>query len=282
MELLETSDGLKVKTTYDINESISAPYINTGIKPKIAILREQGINGHVEMAAAFSQAGFDAYDVHMSEILSGNKSLKQFQGLAACGGFSYGDVLGAGRGWANSILLNSKAKDEFSEYFSRTDSFTLGVCNGCQMVSNLKEIIPGSQNWPSFEKNTSEQFEARLTSVKIEQTNSILFNGMEGSIMPIAIAHGEGRAKFTSQQSKANIAMQYVDYSGKKTQTYPHNPNGSEDAIASMCDDSGRITIMMPHPERVFRAIQNSWHPDDWQERSPWMRMFENARKWVD
>mgnify|MGYP006134909463 FL=1 len=281
-ELLETSDGLKVKTTYDINESISAPYLSNGIKPKIAILREQGINGHVEMAAAFSQAGFDAYDVHMSEILSGNKSLKQFQGLAACGGFSYGDVLGAGRGWANSILLNSKAKDEFSEYFSRTDSFTLGVCNGCQMVSNLKEIIPGSQNWPSFEKNTSEQFEARLTSVKIEQTNSILFNGMEGSIMPIAIAHGEGRAKFTSQQSKTNIAMQYVDYSGKKTQTYPHNPNGSEDGIASMCDDSGRITIMMPHPERVFRTIQNSWHPDDWQERSPWMRMFENARKWVD
>jgi phosphoribosylformylglycinamidine synthase len=281
-ELLETSDGLKVKTTYDIDESISAPYLSTGIKPKIAILREQGINGHVEMAAAFSQAGFDAYDVHMSEILSGNKSLKQFQGLAACGGFSYGDVLGAGRGWANSILLNSKVKDEFSEYFSRTDSFTLGVCNGCQMVSNLKEIIPGSQNWPSFEKNTSEQFEARLTSVKIEQTNSILFNGMEGSVMPIAIAHGEGRAKFTSQQSKANIAMQYVDYSGKKTQTYPHNPNGSEDGIASMCDDSGRITIMMPHPERVFRTIQNSWHPDDWQERSPWMRMFENARKWVD
>ncbi|MDA9058257.1 phosphoribosylformylglycinamidine synthase, partial [Candidatus Thioglobus sp.] len=281
-ELIETSDGLKVKTTYDINESISAPYINTGIKPKIAILREQGINGHVEMAAAFSQAGFDAYDVHMSEILSGNKSLKHFQGLAACGGFSYGDVLGAGRGWANSILLNSKAKDEFSEYFSRTDSFTLGVCNGCQMVSNLNEIIPGSQNWPSFEKNTSEQFEARLTSVKIEQTNSILFNGMEGSIMPIAIAHGEGRAKFTSQQSKINIAMQYVDYSGNKTQTYPHNPNGSEDGIASMCDDSGRITIMMPHPERVFRSIQNSWHPNDWQERSPWMRMFENARKWVD
>ena len=282
MELLETSDGLKVKTTYDINESISAPYLSNGIKPKIAILREQGINGHVEMAAAFTQAGFDAYDVHMSEILSGNKSLKQFQGLAACGGFSYGDVLGAGRGWANSILLNSKVKDEFSEYFSRTDSFTLGVCNGCQMISNLKEIIPGSQNWPSFEKNTSEQFEARLTSVKIEQTNSILFNGMEGSIMPIAIAHGEGRAKFTSQQSKTNIAMQYVDYSGKKTQTYPHNPNGSEDGIASMCDDSGRITIMMPHPERVFRTIQNSWHPDDWQERSPWMRMFENARKWVD
>ena len=281
-ELLKTSDGLKVKTTYDINESISAPYLNTGIKPKIAILREQGINGHVEMAAAFTQAGFDAYDVHMSEILSGKTSLKQFQGLAACGGFSYGDVLGAGRGWANSILLNSNVKDEFSEYFSRTDSFTLGVCNGCQMVSNLKEIIPGTKNWPSFEKNTSEQFEARLTSVKIKQTNSIFFNGMEGSIMPIAIAHGEGRAKFSSDQSKSNIAMQYVNYSGNPTKTYPHNPNGSEDGIASVCDDSGRIMIMMPHPERVFRAIQNSWHPDDWQERSPWMRMFENARKWVD
>ena len=281
-EILKTSDGLKVKTTYDINESISAPYLNTGIKPKIAILREQGINGHVEMAAAFTQAGFDAYDVHMSEILSGKTSLKQFQGLAACGGFSYGDVLGAGRGWANSILLNSNVKDEFSEYFSRTDSFTLGVCNGCQMVSNLKEIIPGTKNWPSFEKNTSEQFEARLTSVKIKQTNSIFFNGMEGSIMPIAIAHGEGRAKFSSDQSKSNIAMQYVNYSGNPTKTYPHNPNGSEDGIASVCDDSGRIMIMMPHPERVFRAIQNSWHPDDWQERSPWMRMFENARIWVD
>ena len=281
-EILKTSDGLKVKTTYDINESISAPYLNTGIKPKIAILREQGINGHIEMAAAFTQAGFDAYDVHMSEILSGKTSLKQFQGLAACGGFSYGDVLGAGRGWANSILLNSNVKDEFSEYFSRTDSFTLGVCNGCQMVSNLKEIIPGTKNWPSFEKNTSEQFEARLTSVKIKQTNSIFFNGMEGSIMPIAIAHGEGRAKFSSEQSKSSIAMQYVNYSGNPTLAYPHNPNGSEDGIASVCDDSGRIMIMMPHPERVFRAIQNSWHPDDWQERSPWMRMFENARKWVD
>jgi phosphoribosylformylglycinamidine synthase len=282
IELAKTSDGLKVKTTYDINESISAPYLNRGARPKIAILREQGINGHIEMAAAFTQAGFDASDVHMSQILSGKTSLAQFQGLAACGGFSYGDVLGAGRGWANSILLNGKAKDEFSEYFSRTDSFTLGVCNGCQMVSNLKEIIPGSEKWPSFERNISEQFEARFTSVKIEKTNSIFFNGMEGSIMPIAIAHGEGKANFSTKQSKGNIAMQYVNYSGNSTQTYPHNPNGSENATASICDDSGRITIMMPHPERVFRAIQNSWHPDDWQERSPWMRMFENARKWID
>ena len=281
-ELVKISDGLKVKTTYDINESISAPYLNRGARPKIAILREQGINGHIEMAAAFTKAGFDASDVHMSEILSGKTSLKQFQGLAACGGFSYGDVLGAGRGWANSILLNSKAKDEFSEYFSRTDSFTLGVCNGCQMVSNLKEIIPSSEKWPSFERNVSEQFEARFTSVKIGKTNSIFFNEMEGSIIPIAIAHGEGKTNFNTEHSKANIAMQYVNYLGNPTQAYPHNPNGSENAIASICDDSGRITIMMPHPERVFRSIQNSWHPDDWQERSPWMRMFENARKWVD
>ena len=281
-ELVKISDGLKVKTTYDINESISAPYLNRGARPKIAILREQGINGHIEMAAAFTKAGFDASDVHMSEILSGKTSLKQFQGLAACGGFSYGDVLGAGRGWANSILLNSKAKDEFSEYFSRTDSFTLGVCNGCQMVSNLKEIIPSSEKWPSFERNVSEQFEARFTSVKIGKTNSIFFNEMEGSIIPIAIAHGEGKTNFNTEHSKANIAMKYVNYSGNPTQAYPHNPNGSENAIASICDDSGRITIMMPHPERVFRSIQNSWHPDDWQERSPWMRMLENARKWVD
>ena len=281
-ELVKISDGLKVKTTYDINESISAPYLNRGARPKIAILREQGINGHIEMAAAFTKAGFDASDVHMSEILSGKTSLKQFQGLAACGGFSYGDVLGAGRGWANSILLNSKAKDEFSEYFSRTDSFTLGVCNGCQMVSNLKEIIPSSEKWPSFERNVSEQFEARFTSVKIGKTNSIFFNEMEGSIIPIAIAHGEGKTNFNTEHSKANIAMKYVNYSGNPTQAYPHNPNGSENAIASICDDSGRITIMMPHPERVFRSIQNSWHPDDWQERSPWMRMFENARKWID
>ena len=196
----------------------------------------------------------------------------------------YGDVLGAGRGWANSILLNSKAKDEFSEYFSRSDSFSLGVCNGCQMISNLTEIIPGTDHWPSFERNTSEQFEARFSSVKIKKTNSILFNEMENSIMPIAIAHGEGKASFNSRKSgsESNIAMQYVDHSGSPTQNYPHNPNGSENSAASICDDTGRITIMMPHPERVFRSIQNSWHPDKWQERSPWMRMFENARKWVD
>jgi len=281
-QLLVSSNGLQVTPSFDINKSISAPYINVGKKPKIAILREQGVNGHIEMAAAFTKAGFDASDVHMSEILSGKTSLSIFQGMAACGGFSYGDVLGAGRGWANSILFNSQAKDEFSEFFSRTDSFTLGVCNGCQMISNLKEIIPGSENWPSFERNTSEKFEARFTSVQIQKSNSLFFDEMAGSIMPIAIAHGEGKACFNSAtESKDNIAMQYVNYHGKPTQTYPHNPNGSESAVASLCNESGRVTIMMPHPERVFRAIQNSWHPDDWKERSPWMRMFENARKWV-
>jgi len=245
-------------------------------------MREQGINGHVEMAAAFTLAGFVASDVHMTDILSGRISLSEFHGIAACGGFSYGDVLGAGRGWANSILYNNQTKEEFSQFFSRTDSFTLGVCNGCQMISNLKEIIPGTQDWPSFERNTSEQFEARFTSVEIQNSDSLFFDGMAGSIMPIAIAHGEGRANFDSSQNKSNIAIKYVDYQGIPTQIYPHNPNGSDAAVASICNDSGRVTIMMPHPERVFRAVQNSWHPHEWNERSPWMRMFENARKWID
>ncbi|MEC7596489.1 MAG: phosphoribosylformylglycinamidine synthase [Pseudomonadota bacterium] len=280
-ETLKKSHGLKVSTVFDINEEVSAPYLNQNIKPKIAILREQGINGHVEMAAAFSKASFEATDVHMSQILSGEISLSQFKGLAACGGFSYGDVLGAGRGWANSILLNKNVKDEFSEYFLRTDSFTLGVCNGCQMISNLSEIIPGTEEWPSFEKNTSEQFEARFTGVKIIKSKSIFFKEMHGSIMPIAIAHGEGKAVFGSNLTPKNIAMQYVDHSGSTSQVYPHNPNGSENSAAAICDKSGRITIMMPHPERVFRTVQNSWHPNDWQERSPWLRMFENAREWI-
>jgi len=281
LEISKTSNGLKVSTSFDINEIISTPYLNRSVRPKIAILREQGINGHIEMAAAFSKAGFEATDVHMSQILSGQISLSKFKGLAACGGFSYGDVLGAGRGWANSILLNDRAKDEFSKYFQRHDSFTLGVCNGCQMISNLREIISGTDDWPSFERNTSEQFEARFTGVKINHSKSILFEGMEGSIMPIAIAHGEGKATFKSNSPVNNISMQYVDHSGKPSDTYPHNPNGSHNSAAAICDETGRITIMMPHPERVFRVIQNSWHPGDWEERSPWMRMFENAREWI-
>ncbi|MEJ6660322.1 MAG: phosphoribosylformylglycinamidine synthase [Candidatus Thioglobus sp.] len=276
----QSTDGIKIDLNFDLNQSIVSPYIKTNIKPKIAILREQGVNGQVEMGAAFDKAQFEAIDVHMSDILSGRVSLDEFKGLVACGGFSYGDVLGAGRGWASSILYNASAKDEFEAFFNREDSFTLGVCNGCQMLSNLTEIIPGSQNWPSFNYNVSEQFEARFSSVKISESNSIFLKDMTDSTLPIVVAHGEGKAIFTGNSN--NIALQYVDHQGDITQTYPHNPNGSDFATAGVTNDSGRVTIMMPHPERVFRAVQHSHHPKDWNERSPWMRMFENARAWVD
>ncbi|HIB31067.1 MAG TPA: phosphoribosylformylglycinamidine synthase [Candidatus Thioglobus sp.] len=277
----QTTDGIKTDLSFDIDHSIITPYIKTNVKPKIAILREQGVNGQVEMGAAFDKAQFDAVDVHMSDILSGRISLEEFKGLVACGGFSYGDVLGAGRGWASSILYNARAKDEFETFFNRQDSFALGVCNGCQMMSNLRDIIPGSQNWPSFSRNVSEQFEARFSSVKIGKSRSIFLNDMQDSIMPIAIAHGEGKASFGGN-SINNIALQYVDHQGDTTQAYPHNPNGSEQGVAGVTNDSGRVTIMMPHPERVFRAVQNSHHSKDWNERSPWMRMFENARAWIN
>lgn len=277
----QSTNGIKTDLGFDHNQSIITPYIKTHVKPKIAILREQGVNGQVEMGAAFDKAQFDAIDVHMSDILSGRVCLDEFKGLVACGGFSYGDVLGAGRGWASSILYNARAKDEFEAFFNREDSFALGVCNGCQMLSNLTQIIPGSQNWPSFNRNVSEQFEARFSSVKIGESNSIFLKDMAGSTLPIAIAHGEGRASFENGSAN-NIAMQYVDHQGDLTQTYPHNPNGSEQGAAGITNQSGRVTIMMPHPERVFRAVQNSHHPKDWTERSPWMRMFENARAWVD
>ena len=281
-EILKPSGGLVIAPNFDTNDCVSAPYLNVGTKPKIAVLREQGINGHIEMAAAFSKAGFEAHDVHMSDILSGKITLENYRGLVACGGFSYGDVLGAGRGWANSILYNPRAKDQFTDFFNRKDSFALGVCNGCQMVSNLAEIIPGTENWPSFERNISEQFEARFSSIEVQKSNSIFLDGMAGSIMPIAIAHGEGRAQFSNNFNESHIGFKYVNHGAEVTQTYPHNPNGSEHGVAGLTNDSGRVTIMMPHPERVFRAIQNSYHPKEWQERSPWMRMFENARKWVD
>jgi phosphoribosylformylglycinamidine synthase len=280
-EILKPSNGLVIAPNFDINENVSAPYINVGTKPKIAVLREQGINGHIEMAAAFTKAGFEAHDVHMSDILSCRVSLDTFRGLVACGGFSYGDVLGAGRGWANSILYNPRAKDQFSEFFNRDDSFALGVCNGCQMMSNLTEIIPGTENWPSFERNASEQFEARFLSVEVQESKSLFFDGMAGSILPIVTAHGEGRASFASSANENAIGIKYVDHQGNPTQIYPHNPNGSDSATAGLCNDSGRVTIVMPHPERVARAIQNSYHPNDWNERSPWMRMFENARVWM-
>lgn len=280
-KIAEKSKGIAIKTNFDINECVSSAYINK-TKPKVAILREQGINGHMEMAYAFSKSGFEAYDIHMSDILNNNVSLDKFSGIVACGGFSYGDVLGAGRGWGSSILYNNIAKDQFAEFFQRQDSFALGVCNGCQMLSNIKEIIPGTDKWPTFNANLSEQFEARFISVKIKKSNSIFFTDMQDSILPIVTAHFEGRATFTNKDNENIINMQYVDYSGSVTNSYPHNPNGSDNACAGVCNDSGRVTILMPHPERVIRTIQNSYHPKDWQERSPWMRMFENARKWID
>jgi phosphoribosylformylglycinamidine synthase len=282
--LLDENDpGMFAKLTYDQSEHVAAPYILSGTRPKIAILREQGVNGQIEMAASFDHAGFTAIDVHMSDILEGRISLSDFKGLVACGGFSYGDVLGAGRGWASTILHNTKARAEFSDFFNREDTFALGVCNGCQMLSQLKELIPGSEHWPRFERNISEQFEARFSMVEIVDSPSILLDGMAGSMMPIAVAHGEGRADFTEtgNQADALIAMRYVDNYGRVTEHYPQNPNGSPDGITALTTTDGRVTIMMPHPERVIRTVQHSWHPDDWGKDGPWLRLFHNARKWV-
>ncbi|MCP5161795.1 MAG: phosphoribosylformylglycinamidine synthase [Hahellaceae bacterium] len=279
-----SSPGLNAVLTFDSQENIAAPFINTGARPRIAILREQGVNGQVEMAAAFDRAGFTAIDVHMSDILSGNVTLEAFNSLVACGGFSYGDVLGAGEGWAKSILFNELARKQFSDFFARTDTLTLGVCNGCQMLSNLKSLIPGTDHWPHFVRNRSEQFEARVALVEVQESNSIFLNGMTGSRLPIAIAHGEGRAEFANNQAKdqlaasSQIALRFVDAYGKVTERYPANPNGSPDGITGVTSNDGRVTIMMPHPERVFRTVQNSWHPEGWGENAPWFRMFANAR----
>ncbi len=286
--LEEDNPGLSVKLGFDVNENISAPYIRKGVRPQIAVLREQGVNGQVEMAAAFDRAGFNAIDVHMSDILSGRVSLDEFKGLVACGGFSYGDVLGAGEGWAKSILFNSRARDGFQAFFERKDSFALGVCNGCQMMSNLHELIPGTEFWPHFVRNRSEQFEARVAMVQVQESASIFLRGMAGSRMPIAIAHGEGHAEFESEEALLEadlsgcVAMRFIDNHGKVTESYPANPNGSPRGITGLTSRDGRVTIMMPHPERVFRAVQNSWKPDDWQEDAGWLRMFRNARVWVD
>jgi phosphoribosylformylglycinamidine synthase len=276
--------GLNVKLSFDLNEDVAAPYILKGVKPRIAVLREQGVNSHVEMAAAFNRAGFTAVDVHMSDILSGRRGLEEFNGLVACGGFSYGDVLGAGEGWAKSILFNDKARSEFARFFERDSTFTLGVCNGCQMVSNLKSLIPGAELWPRFVRNKSDRFEARFSLVQVQQSPSVLMAGMAGSQMPIAVSHGEGHAEFANAQALAaaeqsgTIALRFVDNYGQVTQQYPQNPNGSPNGITALTTTDGRVTIMMPHPERVFRAVSNSWHPDEWQEDSPWMRMFRNGR----
>ncbi len=279
--------GLQASLSYDINDDISVPYINRGVRPRIAVLREQGVNGQLEMAAAFDRAGFAAIDVHMSDLLRGEKNLEDYAGLVACGGFSYVDVLGAGQGWAKSILFHERAANQFQSYFEREDTFTLGVCNGCQMLSSLRELIPGSDHWPRFARNQSEQFEARYALVEVMDSPSVLLKGMAGSRMPIAVAHGEGRAAF-AQSAGADAALQsglvtlrYIDNYGGATETYPANPNGSPQGITGLCSTDGRVTIMMPHPERVFRAVQHSWSPDDWQEDGAWMRMFRNARQFV-
>ncbi len=276
--------GLNVRLRFDPAEDVAAPYVKrASARPRVAILREQGVNGEVEMAAAFDRAGFTAVDVHMSDILAGRVSLAEFKGLAACGGFSYGDVLGAGGGWAATILHNARAREEFETFFHRADTFALGVCNGCQMMSRLKELIPGAQDWPRFERNLSEQFEARFSLVEVPDNPSILFAGMAGSRMPIAVAHGEGRAVFASaaQQRRARVCLRYVDNRGRVTERYPYNPNGSPRGITGLTTPDGRFTIMMPHPERLFRAVQHSWRPDDWGEVGPWLQLFRNARAWV-
>lgn len=288
----DTEDpGLNAELSFDINEDIVADLIakdaQAGTNPKVAILREQGVNSHVEMAAAFVRAGFNAIDVHMSDILAGRVDLADFQGLVACGGFSYGDVLGAGEGWAKSILFNANAREMFKTFFERAETFSLGVCNGCQMLSNLKEIIPGAEHWPRFVQNESERFEARFSLVEVQESPSIFFKGMAGSRMPIAVSHGEGRTEFTSDEAidaandSGTVSMRYVNNYGDVTETYPANPNGSPDGITALTTTDGRVTIMMPHPERVFRTVANSWHPDSWGEDSPWVRMFRNARKFI-
>ncbi len=286
--LLDDADpGLSASLTYPTTEDPAAPFIATGVRPRIAILREQGVNGQYEMAAAFDRAGFSTVDVHMSDILGGRVDLGAFKGMAACGGFSYGDVLGAGEGWAKTILFNARARDQFAAFFARTDTFTVGMCNGCQMISNLRELVPGASHWPRFVRNLSEQYEARVALVRVEASPSLLLAGMRGSQIPIVVAHGEGQAEFAesadlaSLEARHGVALRYVDTRGHQTQRFPANPNGSAGAVAAVCSEDGRVTITMPHPERVFRTVQNSWAPAAWGEDGAWMRLFRNARVWL-
>jgi phosphoribosylformylglycinamidine synthase len=274
--------GLHVSLSFKPENNVAAPWLNLA-KPRVAILREQGVNSHVEMAYAFTQAGFEAHDVHMTDLQTGRVSLKDFQGLVACGGFSYGDTLGAGIGWARSITFNPLLSDEFKAYFSRTDTFGLGVCNGCQMFAELADIIPGAQNWPRFTTNQSERFEARLSMVEVLQSPSLFFQDMAGSRMPIAVAHGEGFANFKFRGNAQHViaAMRFVDNTGAATQNYPANPNGSPAGLTAVTTHDGRFTAMMPHPERVFRNVQMSYTPEDVSVYSPWLRMWQNARRWV-
>ena len=287
-QIAKLDPGLSAVLSFDHTEDPAAPYLNTGRRPKVAVLREQGVNGQQEMAAAFHLAGFDAIDVHMSDLISGRRALDSFKGLVACGGFSYGDVLGAGSGWAKSILFNEALSSQFQAFFDRPDTFALGVCNGCQMLSQLSPLIPGATHWPRFERNLSEQFEARLVLTEVLESSSILLQGMAGSRLPIAVAHGEGRAVWSTDVSEQQglksglVALRYTDNLGEATENYPANPNGSANGATGFTTPDGRITIMMPHPERVFRAVQHSWCPSEWQGDAPWLRLFRNARLWVN
>jgi phosphoribosylformylglycinamidine synthase len=280
--------GLSASLSFDPSQDVAAPYVQTGVRPRVAILREQGVNSQVEMAAAFHRAGFEPLDVHMTDLIAGRQRLDEFRGLVACGGFSYGDVLGAGEGWAKSILFNPRLREQFTAFFARPETFTLGICNGCQMLSALKSLVPGAEHWPRFVRNRSEQFEGRVGLVEVLPTPSLFFAGMAGSVMPIAVAHGEGRAEFADDAAFAAcatsglVSLRFVDNGGSPTETYPANPNGSPQGITGLTTRDGRATILMPHPERVFRSVQNSWRPAEWGEDGGWLRMFRNARAWVD
>jgi phosphoribosylformylglycinamidine synthase len=274
--------GMQVNLAYPADENPAAPVIARGARPPVAILREQGVNGHVEMAAAFDLAGFDATDVHMSDLSSGRRNLEQFSGLVACGGFSYGDVLGAGRGWAKSILFHKDLREQFRRFFADGGKFALGVCNGCQMLAALKDLIPGAASWPEFAGNRSEQFEGRFSLVRVEDSPSVFLRGMSGSVIPVATAHGEGRAVFKGNEAvDEQIVLRYVDSGGRATEHYPENPNGSPAGVTGLCNTDGRVTIMMPHPERTLRGVNFSWAPAEWGDISPWRRMFLNARQWT-
>jgi phosphoribosylformylglycinamidine synthase len=286
-QLSEAEPVLLERLSFDPQADVAAPYVATGARPRVAVLREQGVNSQVEMAAVLHQAGFECHDVHMTDLIEGRRNLRGFRGLVACGGFSYGDVLGAGEGWAKSILFHPGTRDEFVDFFARADTFTLGVCNGCQMLAALKELIPGTGHWPRFVRNRGEQFEGRLSLVEIVESPAVLLAGMAGSQLPIAVAHGEGRAEFADDAEAAafhasgHTALRYIDGAGRVATTYPSNPNGSPEGVAAICNADGRVLLTMPHPERSFRRVQHSWLPKGEGEYAGWMRLFRNARAWV-
>ncbi|NDG45276.1 MAG: phosphoribosylformylglycinamidine synthase, partial [Gammaproteobacteria bacterium] len=286
--LADLSDpGLHAVFDFDLRVNPATRSILSGARPTIAVLREQGVNGHMEMAAAFDRAGFAAIDVTMSDLYAGRRDLADFTGFVACGGFSFGDVLGAGMGWAKSILFDARMRDMFREFFERPDSFALGVCNGCQMMAGLKSLIPGAEDWPDFTANLSGQFESRMVMTEILDSESMFFSGMQGARLPVVVAHGEGRASFSDPQAierlgrAGQISLRFVDNAGLAMERYPYNPNGSPDGITGLSAADGRVTIMMPHPERLFRTVTNSWYPKEWGEHGPWLRMFQNARAFV-